>query len=192
MRIPATSALLLCLAAAPAAAQADAPWSRLEVGVAGAATLGSGDLHALWRPGPGAEVRLSTPFHFGSVGVSATRLPFRSRSPERPHFRATLAAAEWSVTPQVARGVRVLARVQVGALDMRFHREGEQIANADENELTLGVQAGFTAQVFDRMQLLLVGGRQRVATRIPMHLSVVTAGASYSVATPRWLREVLR
>lgn len=185
-------ALLLGLAAAPAGAQADAPWSRLEVGVGGAATLSIGELHPLWRAGPGAALRLSTPFHLGTVGVSATRLPFRSRSAERPHFRATLAAAEWSVTPRVAGRVQALAGVQVGVLDMRFHRDGDPIANADENELALGVQAGLTARVADRVRLRLVAGRQRVATRVPLHLSMLSAEVSYSAATPRWLREVLR
>lgn len=186
--------LLATLAAAERApAQAPAPFSHIEIGAAGGLIRSDDRLRDWWRPGPGALLRLSTPFYLGSVSLAAEASRFRALQPgEQPNFRALVRVAEWNAERGVGRGARVFAGVQAGSLDMSFVDPPTESGNLNENEFLVGFQAGASGRLWGGVGATVLASRRRVLTHVPIHLSTASVGLSYLLPTPAWLRDALR
>lgn len=175
-----------------AAGQAEAPFSSLSLSAGLGAHVGRDQLREYWRPGRAVIARVETPFHVGSVAVSVARARFAALRAEQPDFVALSRSVEWNLRRTVIGGVDGFAGGRVGAFDMRFENPPTARGNPDENELLAGLQAGIRVRLPPRTAFRMALETERVFTRVPMDISVVTAALEYGFPTPAWMVAVLR
>lgn len=186
------AAAVLLLRETPAAAQAPGPFSRIEVSTAGSVNVNRERLHDLWGSDPGGLVRFATPFHVGSIALSAELTPFAAIEPGLPDFDALAVALEWGVERTILPGFRGSVGVQIGNMRFAFiDPESGELARS-ESELLLGVRAGLRQRVVGLLGLTAEAHHQRVFTRLPIDLTFASVGLDYSFDAPRWLREFLQ
>jgi hypothetical protein len=177
--------VILAYPAHDAAAQRErvAPFSSISLSAHAGRDVASDGLRDFWDPGTAWGISISTPFHFGSeIGAWAVSLPYTSRAPEQPDFPSHLIGIEL-LFPVIARPVRL----QVGAT-------GGDFLNAfpgfHESEFFAGAVVRIAVPVGRHFAVFARASHTRVFTRVPIDHSIATAGASATMAMPRWLRPV--
>jgi hypothetical protein len=186
-------ALLLILspaAIAPARVDGQAsPYSQLRVRLSGARNVNRERLHDYWRAGTGAGVGVTTPFYVGSVGATATVIPFRTREVGRPNFTALMLGVDWGVELPVPGPVHARAAARVGDFVMLF--ENPDLWLDSESELFVGAELSAGWQMRRDLAVTAAGTFAHVQTRPSLGLALLSVGLEYATRTPGWLRAIL-
>ena len=186
-------ALLLALAlvaSAPVTAGGQATaYSELRIRISAARNFNSEQLHDYWRAGTGGGVGLTTPFYVGSVGATATMLPFRARDVARPNFKALLLGLDWGVEIPVPGPVHARAAARVGDFVMLI--ENPDVWLDSESELFLGGELSAGWQLRRDLAITAAGSFTHVRTEPTLGLALLSVGLEYSTRTPGWLRAIL-
>lgn len=185
--------LLVALApAALASAQVQrqsAPYSQLRIRLSGARNVNREELHDYWRAGTGVGVALTTPFHVGSLGASATFLPFRTRDVGRPNLKALMLGIDWGIELPIPGPVRARAAARVGDFVMLI--ENPDVWLDSESELFVGGELSAGWQMRRDLALTAAGSFAHIRTRPSIGLAVLSIGLEYATRTPGWLRAIL-
>jgi hypothetical protein len=170
-------------------AQATTPYSQLRIRASGARNVNNEQLHDYWRAGTGGGVAIATPFYVGSIGATATLIPFRTRDPGRPNFKALLLGLDWGFElpapgPAVGR-----AAARVGDFVMLI--ENPDLWLDSESELFVGAELAAGVQLRRALALTVAGSFAHVYTRPSLDLAILSVGLEYATRTPGWLRAIL-
>ena len=186
-------ALLLTLASAvlsPAHVDGQAgPYSQLRIRLSGARNVNHERLHDYWRAGTGAGVGITTPFYVGSVGATATAIPFRKREVGRPNFTALMLGVDWGVELPVPGPLQARASARVGDFVMLF--ENPNLWLDSESELFVGADLSAGWQMRRDLALTDAGTFVHVRTQPSLGLAMLSVGLEYVTRTPGWLRAIL-
>lgn len=190
---PRRAVLLLVLAAAilaPMDAEGqDSAYSRLRIRASGALNVNDARLHDYWHAGTGAGIGITTPFHVGSIGATATLIPFRTRDTGRPNFKALMLGLDWGVELAVPGPFDVRAAARLGDFVMLI--ENPDLWLDSESELFLGGEVAAGWQVWRDLAVTVAGSFAHVRTQPSLDLAIVSVGLEYATRTPRWLRAIL-
>ena len=185
-------AFLLGLAgfAAPAHVHGQAsPYSQLRIRMSGVRNVNQEALHDYWRAGTGGGVGITTPFYAGSVGATATVIPFRKREIGRPDFTAVMLGIDWGVELPIPGPIQARAAARVGDFVMLF--ENPDVWLDSESELFVGVELSAGWQMRRDLALTAAGTFAHVRTQPSLGLAMVSVGLEYVTRTPGWLRTIL-
>jgi hypothetical protein len=165
------------------------PYSQLRIRLSAARNVNHEPLHDFWHAGTGGGVAVTTPFHVGSVGVSGTLIPFRTRDSSRPNFRAVLLGIDWGVEIPAPGALHARAAVRVGDFVMLI--ENPDVWLDSESELLVGGELSAGLALWKDLALTAAGSFARVHTRPSLDLALITVGLEYATRTPGWLRAIL-
>lgn len=191
-RIAVRCVLLVGLAAVSAATHVDgqaSPYSQLRIRMSGVRNVNHEELHDYWRAGTGGGVGITTPFYVGTVGATATVIPFRKREIGRPNFTAVMLGIDWGVELPIPGPIHARAAARVGDFVMLF--ENPDVWLDSESELFLGAELSAGWQVRRDLALAAAGTFAHVRTQPSLGLAMVSVGLEYATRTPGWLRAIL-
>lgn len=180
---------LLLLLAGPAAAQ---PFGTLEVGLSGVGTFGEAPYTDFWEPGPGAAIRVATPFYLGHVAAGVYVARHASvEGVEVPDFLALYFFGTWGVEVPLPGGLRLEPGVHAGLFRMEFDTD-DAPAVRNEAELAVGPELWLSVPVGRGWRVRAGGGTARLFTFERIDLRFAQVGVSRTLRTPGWLRDILR
>lgn len=147
----------------------------------------------LWAPSPGAAARVATPFYGGEALVGLSVHANESGGDDLPEFLALHAYGGWGYPMGLPGRLRLTPSAEVGALHMRFDDEDRFIlALQNETELTAGLSVRLDTPVLGRLHAFAAVQALRVYTFERIDLGFVHVGLSTTVASPSWVRRLLR
>ena len=167
----------------------DSAYSRLRIRASGALNVNDGQLDDYWHAGTGGGIGITTPFHVGSIGATATLIPFRTRDAGRPNFKALMLGLDWGVWLPVPGPFDLRAAARVGDFVMLI--ENPDLWLDSESELFLGGEVSAGWRMWRDLGLTVAGSFAHVRTQPSLDLAIVTVGLEYATRTPRWLRAIL-
>ncbi len=183
----------VCLAlAVPAQAQLRAaPFETLEVRAGGMLNVNRNFLHAFWREGYGGEAAIATPFYLGYAEVGGAFHRYRVEQPTVPAFNALLLYAGWGLGLDVAGRLRLEGGGRIGNYRMSFD-EVTFTGVRNESELALLLHTRVTVRAAGPVSVYAAGSYMKVYTFVRLNLWYVSAGLSYRLRSPGWLKDFLR
>jgi len=175
-----------------AVGQAVAPFSSIEISVAGVATASAEPFSTYWRPQPGAALRVETPFYLGSVfgALQVAHVPARGTATV-PDYRSIFVSGGWTASIPLPWDVRLQPALVAGLYGMQFDDPEVPSSVANESEMAAGLAMRVTAPIGSAWRLGAAITGVRVFTRHPIDLVFVEFGITYVLPTPDWLRGVL-
>ena len=188
------------LALAPPAAQAQAAgrpaaFETLALTATGLLDLGRGlddsGYHQSWTPGPGAALRISTPFYLGRAHAGL-QVSVHDGADPLPDYFAMLGYAGLGTSLALPLGIEVEPALLTGILSMDFFQDEDvTLAVRRESELVLGLSLDASAPLSRRLRVVAGAQALQVYTNPRFRLASVTAGLRWTVDTPPWLRRLL-
>lgn len=170
------------------------PFESIRIGTTAEFHSGGDRLYQLWRPTPGPELFLQTPFYYGSVRGGCEFYRFFSSSSQRPDFFLTIFFLQWLLERHISTRFYLSAGARFGMIQWRFDRlsQDDLPMLLVEHELSAGCAISCGYRMTDNWRLEINGCRQMVMTRHKIYLQTFGVGLSRSFQTPGWLAEVLR
>jgi len=194
LRRPGLVLALLLLGPTPATVAAQdrrAPFETLEVMVVGATNVNHNFLHTFWKPHTGGGLVLTTPFYLGTAEVGGLYHEYTPRSEGRPLFNAFFLFAGWGLHARPTARISWYNGFRVGNYRMSFD-EDTFSGTRNESELTFALQSRLSLSLSSRIAVHLEGGYQKTYTFLRLKLFFVSAGLSYRLHSPAWLKELLQ
>ncbi len=191
-RLALLALMLLPAAVPPAQAQQRVePFETVEVRLGGMSNVNRNFLHAFWKPGAGAEAAIATPFYLGFVEVGGAFHRYEAGPASVPAFDAVLLYAGWGLRLDVADRLRLEGGGRIGDYRMSFD-EVTFAGVRNENELALLLQARLALRPAGPVSVYVAGSYMKVYTFVRLNLWYVSAGLSYRLRSPGWLKDLLR
>jgi hypothetical protein len=167
----------------------DSAYSRLRIRASGALNVNDGQVHDYWHAGTGGGIGITTPFHVGSIGATATLIPFRTRDAGRPNFKALMLGLDWGVQLPIPGPFQARAAARLGDFVMLI--ENPDLWLDSESELFLGGEVSAGWRMWRDLAVTVAGSFAHVRTQPSLDLAIVSVGLEYATRTPRWLRAIL-
>ncbi|WP_456427219.1 hypothetical protein [Rhodocaloribacter sp.] len=167
------------------------PFETLEWSVTGTVNVNRNFLHEFWRAEPGGGLNLTTPFYLGFAEAGGLLYRYGTKSGGVPRFDALLLYAGWGLRLKLAPRLAWQNGFRVGNYRMRF--DDDTFAGVrNESELALALHSSLHLRLSERVAVRVSGSYTKVFTFLRLKLFHVSAGVSYRMRTPGWLREFLR
>ncbi len=184
---------ILLLASGPALAQRTEPFSWVELRTSGALNVNRNFLHTYWQPGFGGEVSVATPFYLGYAELGGALHRYPVERFDVPAFTAVLVYAGWGLNVDVADRLRLEGGLRVGNYRMSFEDVESPFAGVkNESELALLVNARVAVRPVGPVSVFVGGSYMKAFTFLRLNLWYASAGVSYRLRSPDWLRDFLR
>lgn len=212
------SCLALALCTAPPSADAQpmgAAFEQLVVQVGGTANMNRNDFHRFWHPGRGGEATITTPFYFGTVETGLTFHRYAADAADVPSFDAFQLHLGWGVPLNVTPRFQIYTGFRLGNYYMMF---GDAVQNGDfdpdtncgrdhekgcgddptivggssESEFFMGLNTRLHLRATEALSFYLSGHYLHAYTHERLRLAYLSAGLSFTLQTPGWLRALLR
>ena len=167
------------------------PFSTIEMGLAGAAIVNHNLPHEFWAPSGGVEVSFATPFYLGTLELGGAIYGFDSEQ-SVPEFEAVWFYAGWGSGVVVTYWLRVEGSIRIGNFHMSFDDDSQFFSVRNESEFGLMFSTRVVLREVGPVSLFVSGSYLHVYTYLPIKLSFLTAGVSYRMNSPNWLKKVLR
>ncbi|WP_457653147.1 hypothetical protein [Rhodocaloribacter sp.] len=180
--------LLLGACAIPLHAQ---PFETLELSLTGTVNVNRNFLHEFWRAEPGGGLNLTTPFYLGVAEAGGILHRYRAKTGDVPRFDALLIYVGWGFRLKVAPRLAWQNGFRVGNYRMTFD-EDTFAGERNESELALAFRSSLRFRLSERVAVRVSGSYMKAFTFHRLKLFHVSAGVSYRMRTPGWLREFLR
>ena len=181
--------VLVLVGVAPADVHAqDSAYSRLRIRLSGARNVNHEQLHDFWRAETGGGIGITTPFYVGSIGATATLIPFSTRDPGRPNFKALMLGLDWGVQLPLSGPFHARAAARIGDFVMLI--ENPDVWLDSESELFVGGELSAGWQLRRDLAITAGGSFAHVRTEPSLNLAVVSLGLEYATRTPGWLRAI--
>lgn len=186
-------------AAAQASPSREDAFSAVAVRVSLLAPTNIGKLTPYYTAGNGGIVEITTPFHYGALGLGAGWMPFRrvgtpaAAAPNAgENFRAYLVGVGWETPPVAIGRLNALAGVRASTFRMVFNDTTVNPGIRTEDELQLGVNARATLPLTQRFGVGASASFSRVFLHVPLHVTSLSAGVEWKFAMPEKIRGWLR
>lgn len=167
------------------------PYSTLTVELSGVQPVSSGSLASRWQPSHGIGVDVHTPFHIGELGATIRAVRYRSRAGTEPSFQSYLLGLDLRFPLAAMQSLRPTLSITAG--DFLTIYDGVQSKGAGkESEIFIGANAAVALPLRRAAQARIGLTTLQVLTSTPIRLTYVTAGVTYSLATPAWLLRMLQ
>jgi hypothetical protein len=168
------------------------PFETLELRFSGARNLNRNFLHAFWQQGTGGEFSIETPFYLGYAEVGGAYHRYPVNEATVPAFDAVLVYAGWGLGVGVADRLRLEGGARIGNYRMSFDEATLFPGVKNESELALMLNARLAIRLVGPMSLRVGGSYMKVYTFLRLNLWYASAGLSYRLNSPNWLKEFLR
>ncbi len=180
--------LLLGACAIPLHAQ---PFETLDLSLTGTINVNRNFLHEFWRADPGGGLTVTTPFYLGFAEAGGALHRYEAKGSGVPRFDALLVYVGWGLGLEPVPRMEWRNGFRVGNYRMMF--DDDTFAGVqNESELALAVQSSLMYRITERIAVRLTGSYTKVFTFHRLKLFHVSAGVSYRMRTPGWLREFLQ
>ncbi len=170
----------------PLRAQTPPPFTTLEAGLEGVVNTNRNNFHTFWRPGTGMKGYLGTPFYFGEVQAGVQLFSYAARQPGFSEFESIFIYLGWGYRLSLPGPLALLTGFAIGSNLMIF--ELAEGYSKHESELAASLDLGLSYLIRDRWAVNLSSRYQVMFTARPIRLAFLSAGASYLLDTPDWLR----
>lgn len=186
--------LALTLAGAQMAwAQADTmPFETLEFRFSAARNMNQNFLHTFWQQGTGGEFSVATPFYLGYAEVGGAYHRYPVEQATVPAFDALLVFAGWGLGVGVADRLRLEGGARIGNYRMTFDEITAFPGVKNESELALLLNARLSVRPVGPVSVHVGGSYMKVYTFLRLNLWYASAGLSYRLNSPNWLKDFLR
>ncbi|MFQ5572597.1 MAG: hypothetical protein ACE5G0_23230 [Rhodothermales bacterium] len=185
---------LMLLAAGPMTGSVHAQWtepfSMVEFRASGTQNMNKNFLHDFWDQGFGGELSIATPFYLGYAEAGGAFHRYRVAQPTVPAFNALLFYAGWGLGTDLGSVARIEGGARIGNYRMSFD-EDTFTGVKNESELALMLHTRLAVRPFGPVSLHVSGSYMQVYTFVRLKLWYVSAGLSYRMRSPRWLKEML-
>lgn len=145
-------------------------------------------LHDFWKPGPGAELAVETPFYRGTIEIGIQYSRFQARQTAQPDFTALFPFLGWGLELPMTARLDWHNSGRLGSFVMGFDITG---GGRTEQELALALRSRLAYALNDAWSLHVAAHYQVVFTHERLHLFYISGGIGRVFDMPGWLREFL-
>lgn len=170
-------------------AQTAKPFETLDIGLQYVANTNRNEFHDYWEPRQGVAGLLVTPFYYGYAQAGVQILPYSGKGGGLPDFTNAFIYLGWGVKWSLASKLDWFNSLNIGNNLMVFAKAERQAIT--ESELGIGFNSCLSYHVNKRWAVCISGFSEIIFTHKRIKLTFISAGLSYSVSTPRFLREFL-
>ncbi len=186
---PLTVITVLLLMVDSPQAQSREAFDSLEIGVQYVVNTNRNVFHDFWAPGRGIDAFIETPFYYGAVQAGLHAFPFYSRESGVPDFQIVFIYLKWGQRWTLLNKLDWFNHIGVGSNIMIFEKEPGHARH--ESELGVSLNSGVSYPFYRNIAINLSGSYNIIFTRKRIKLAFVSAGMSYSLSTPGWLKAFL-
>jgi len=180
--------VLLLMVDSPRAQSMEA-FDSLEIGVHYVVNTNRNVFHDFWAPGQGIDAFIETPFYYGAVQAGLHAFPFYGQETGVSDFQIIFVYLKWGKRWSLLNKLDWFNHISIGSNIMIFEKGWGY--NRYENELGMGFDSGVSYPVYRNTAINLSGSYNIIFTRTRIKLAFVSAGMSYSLSTPGWLKAFL-
>lgn len=170
-------------------AQTAKPFETLDIGLQYVANTNRNVFHDYWAPGRGIDAFIETPFYYGTMQAGLHAFPFYGLETSISDFQTVFVYLKWGKRWSLLNKLDWFGRVGVGSNIMIFEKGWSY--SRYENELGMSLDSGVSYPVYRNIAFNFSGSYNVIFTHKRIKLTFISAGLSYSVSTPRILREFL-
>jgi len=170
-------------------ASAETAFDSLEIGLDYVGNANRNVFHEYWSPGRGINAFIGTPFYYGVVQAGVQGLTFYGRESEISDFRDIYVYLKWGIPWSLPFKANWFNYIGVGSHIMILEREVSYARYENEIGFCLGTSVRYP--IYRNMAAYLAGSYNIILTHKKIHLLFLSAGVSYSLVTPRWLKAFL-
>ncbi len=185
-----TTMLLLCISNFSLVNGQEA-FSRLSFGINILMNNPDKDFDRYWNSDLGIEGRMETPFYFGDLQAGGFFLPFKSRKNEQPDFNSYFIFLGWGKRVNLPLKTFFYSSIKAGSFVMNFNLDSLGSTQKIESELGLSLKGGIGINLFSPLQAYAGIEALHVFTRHKLSFVLFSAGLSYTITTPVWLKDFL-
>jgi hypothetical protein len=166
-------------------------FSTIELRAGGAYNVNRDVFHDFWQPGYGLEAAVATPFYLGMAEAGAALHRYEALHAGPPAFNAFLPYVGWGLQLDPAAFLSWYAGVRVGVYRMMFDDEEAFRAERIEHEFAMGFNTRLDLHVPQGIGLFVDVRFMQAYTYVRFRTVYVSAGLSYRLSSPEWLRTLL-
>ncbi|UCH62561.1 MAG: hypothetical protein JSU77_12310 [Fidelibacterota bacterium] len=170
-------------------AQTATPFETLNIGLRCVANTNRNVFHDFWAPGRGVDAFIGTPFYYGTVQAGFHTFPFYGRKTDISDFQTVFVYLKWGKRWSLLNELCWFGLVGVGGNIMIFETEWRY--SRYESELGMSLDSGVSYTVHGNMAINFSGSYNIIFTSKQIRLMFLSAGVSYSLSTPGWLKAFL-
>ena len=186
---PLTVITVLLLMVDSPQAQSREAFDSLEIGVQYVVNTNRNVFHDFWAPGRGIDAFIETPFYYGAVQAGLHAFPFYGQETSISDFQTVFVYLKWGLRWSLLNKLDWFNHISIGSNIMIFEKELGY--NRYENELGMGLDSGVSYSICKNTAINLSGSYNIIFTHKRIKLAFLSAGMSYSLSTPGWLKAFL-
>ncbi len=180
--------ILLLMVDSPHAQSMEA-FDSLEIGVQYVVNTNRNVFHDFWAPGRGIDAFIETPFYYGAVQAGLHAFPFYGQETSISDFQTVFVYLKWGLRWSLLNKLDWFNHISIGSSIMIFDKA--QGYSRYENELGMGLDSGVSYPVYKNIAINFSGSYNVIFTHKQIKLAFLSAGMSYSLSTPGWLKAFL-
>ncbi len=166
------------------------PFDSLKIGLSYAVNTNRNDFHNFWKPGPGADGFLETPFYYGDVLLGIRVIHYASREDRIPEFLSIFVYTGWGKTWLLPYELDCFTGFSIGSDQMIFGGD-HHLGTKYESEFGIHLNSRLSCPLYGKWRANLSGGYTVIFTKKQIRLTFFSAGISRSIEMPGWLKEFL-
>jgi len=162
----------------------------LEIRLSGTRNLNRNFVHTFWQQSTGGELALAMPFYLGFVEAGGAYHRYPVAQPSVPAFNAILVHVGWGLGVDWGSRLRLEGGARIGNYRMSFG-EDTFAGVKNENELALMFQSRVAVRLTGPVSLHVSGSYMQVYTFFRLKLWFASAGLSFRLRSPDWLKDFM-
>lgn len=186
---PLTVITVLLLMVDSPQAQSREAFDSLEIGVQYVVNTNRNVFHDFWAPGRGIDAFIETPFYYGAVQAGLHAFPFYGQETSISDFQTVFVYLKWGLRWSLLNKLDWFNHISIGSNIVIFDKA--QGYSRYENELGMGLDSGVSYPVYKNIAINFSGSYNVIFTHKQIKLAFLSAGMSYSLSTPGWLKAFL-
>lgn len=150
------------------------------------------ELNRLWNAQKGFEGSIEWPFYYGTVVGGVRFLPYKAEGNIHHDVASVFYFAGWGKEMNLPLTLSWYGGFKVGAFEMFY--DGDSLTEEQHHKLQLsaGVTSRMSIEIIHHCFTYFSADYAAVFTHKRIELFLLSAGISYSFATPVWLKDFLK
>ncbi|MBN1300622.1 MAG: hypothetical protein JW995_05355 [Melioribacteraceae bacterium] len=149
------------------------------------------DLHEYWEANHGAYLSTETNFYTGFIGIGVETQYFESRNLQQPDYRTLFINISWRYKLEISGKAGISAGVRSGSYLMLFDDSEQSEFENTESELAVSSFVNIDIPVASCLMVNFNSDFITVFTKKRVKLFNASAGLTYIIETPKWIKNVL-
>ena len=150
------------------------------------------EFHDFWKPRPGFEISLYTPFYWGTLQLGIHHMSFHGQKSTFPDYKVYYYFLQWSIPVKLTKKISWQNGFRFGSYAMELDEDRVNQLELVESELAAGITSKIDFNFKNKWTFNLSGFYITIFTHKRIKLFFISTGLSRSFNTPGWIKKLLQ